>query len=693
MKLLDHRPFSIGLRIVLFCVSSFVGQSARSQSGTLGGVDSTAFRPYYQLRPPPGKLSQVSTPATNRSSEGAKNSEGANESEVASGSLLDSDLRQDSLLEDQPEDMSALSSMGSAGPSTRGTGIPGAGHGTDKPSRDGVPEGQDPHASVFIDGCYPSATQCAKCHQKIYDEWRVSAHAYSAVSPMFHKFEQTITNLSQGTIGTFCMRCHAPVATQAGFEREASILDAPSVFREGVTCIACHRVVEAYGKQTNGERRIEPGDIYAPIYGSIGGDGVAQAIADKDNYKVKTNDNQKGPGQAIHNQAYKFEQLSQSGFCASCHQVDVHPGIALEVVWAQYRAGPACKKGISCQDCHMGLVPGKPLGYSYGAAAEMSGKTVNTQRKHSNHLFYGPGNSIAHPGIFPHNEKAHRWTTDQWFSFDWRAGWGTPEFEKAVVNKQILAAFPKDWDTADERRDARKVLDENFKLLDIKKQSAIAVMEAGGKIDGPFFDAPVQIGSDLSFHYVVSNVSEGHNMPSGSLGAQPQLWLNVVLSGPTGVRLWETGYLDGNGDLANQHSLQVTKGLIPADHQLFNLQTQFLITGVKGTDREVYLPVNLDIDQIPFLRPGAQPIRVLNHPPFIRMESHSIPPLDSRKAKYRIPASLMTQPGQYRLSVRMRSRLEPIYFMRFCDATPEMERRMLEQTIDLHSYSVAFTVY
>ncbi|MCA9134213.1 MAG: hypothetical protein KDA45_13690, partial [Planctomycetales bacterium] len=588
--------------------------------------------------------------------------------------------------------LSALESMGPASSSGHSGGaLPGASHGADSPSRAGLAAGVDPHAEVFARSLYPSATQCAPCHQKIYDEWRVSAHAYAAVSPMFHKFEQKITELSQGTIGTFCMRCHAPAAVQLNFPREASIMDAPPVFREGVTCVACHRVREAYGR-VHGERRIEPGPLQAAVYGNIGGEGVAQVIADKEKYKIKLDPNNRGPGQEIHLQGIQFEQLSDSGFCQSCHQVAVHPGVNLEVVWSQYRAGPACKKGISCQDCHMGMVPGKALGYEYGAAAEMSGQTVNQNRKHSNHMFFGPGNSIAHPGIFPHNEKSLRWNVDQWLEYDWRAGWGTKEFEQAIADKKLAVRFPPQWASADERRDARRVLDENFKLLNIKKASSVAVMEAGLQLQGPFFQHAPQNGADLRFHYQVDNVSEGHNSPSGSLGAQPQLWLNVVLSGPNGQWLWESGYLDANGDLANQHSLLVTKRLIPPDRQLFNLQTQFLITGVKGTDREMYLPVNVDIDQLPFLRPGGIPYTVLNHPPFIRMEQKSIPPLGWKRAKYTVPGHLLTVSGTYRLSARLRSRMEPIYFMRYCEATPEMERRMLEQTIDLHPYTVEFTV-
>jgi hypothetical protein len=307
-------------------------------------------------------------------------------------------------------------------------------------------------------------------------------------------------------------------------------------------------------------------------------------------------------------------------------------------------------------------------------------------------MFFGPNNPIAHPGIFPHNEKALRWTTDQWLEFDWRQGWGTDAFEKAVKDKQVFVPFPPAWKTADERRDAREVLDSNLELAAIKKASAIAVMEAGSRVEGPFFKVKPTTGADLYFNFKVSNVGEGHNNPSGSLGAQPQLWLNVVLTGPSGNWLWESGYLDSNGDLANQHSLEVTKGIIPPDRQLFNLQTQFMITGVKGTDREMYLPVNVDFDQNPFLRPGNIPFSVMNHPPFIRMEQKSIPPLGHKMARYSVPGYLLKQPGRYHMTVRLRSRMEPIYFMRFCGATPEMERRMLENTLDLHPYRFEFTI-
>ena len=554
-----------------------------------------------------------------------------------------------------------------------------------KPSQDKT------YCEFVAESQYPSAFECAKCHQKIFDEWKISSHAYAAISPMFHKFEQTINNLSQGTVGYFCYRCHVPVGTNLGVSRAAPLWDLPQVAREGVTCIACHRVNQRYGK-VNGHRRIEPGGIHDKVYGSIGGGGIAEVIAKKDHYKVKTSTSEKGPGQDIHVVGEQFDQLGKSEFCVSCHQVAVHPGIKLEVVWEQYRASPACKKGVSCQDCHMGRLPGVPSGYEYGAAAEINGKAVNKNRKHANHVFYGPGYSIAHPGVFPHNKQALRWPMQEWLQFNWRAGWGTEEFEQALEEGQIYANFPPKWAEADDRYDAREIIDDNLKLLELKKISRQQTLENGSHVDGPYFDTPLVRGQKLKFHYIMTNTNEGHNLPSGSLGAQPQLWANVVLIGPRGQRLWESGYTDSYGDVADIHSTDVRNKRVPYDWQLFNLQTMFLITGAKGTDREFPLPVNIDIDQLPFLRPGAQPISVINHPPFIRMEGRSLAPLASRKIPYQIPTELMREPGHYRLSFRLRSRAEPIYFMRFCNSTKEMNRAMNEWTVDFHESSVEFFV-
>jgi Cytochrome c554 and c-prime len=536
---------------------------------------------------------------------------------------------------------------------------------------------------------YPTAAQCGECHKQIYEEWSSSNHAYASISPMFHAFEQKFQHLTQGTVGTFCVRCHQQVGTQLGENRETPLWAMSQISREGVSCITCHRVKEQYGK-VNGERRVEPGKIFDPVYGSGEKSVIKDILANKDTYSVKTSKD--GRGMDIHDGMMTNRQLTQSEFCVSCHQVAVNLGIKLEIVWDQYRDSPAKKAGVTCQDCHMGKVPGKPDGYATAPSAVVGGKEINPGRKHADHRFIGPGYSIAHPGIFPHNPKAQAFTMKEWLEFDWRAGWGTNEFEDKVAARKIKVNFPKRWADGLDREDARQIIEENLAKLDKRYELRRQVMENGTKVDGPYIDGAPRVGRDLAFSYKIKNLNTGHNLPSGSLGAQPQLWLNVALVDPDGKNIWESGYIDSNGDMADLHSLDVADGKIKTDEQLVHFQTKFLTTNVKGTDREMYLPVNFDVDPLPHLRPPQIPTTVLNHPPFVRMENHSLSPLEEKQAKYQVPGNLIKKPGKYRLAFRIRSRAEPIYFMRFVGATKEMERRMNERMLSFKASTVEFDV-
>ena len=536
---------------------------------------------------------------------------------------------------------------------------------------------------------YPTAAQCGQCHKQIYEEWSSSNHAYSSISPMFHAFEQKFQALTQGTVGTFCVRCHQQVGTQLGENRETPLWAMSQISREGVTCITCHRVKEQYNK-VNGERRVEPGKIFEPVYGSGETSVIKDVLANKDTYSVKTGKD--GRGVDIHNGMMTNPQITKSEFCVSCHQVAVNLGIKLEIVWDQYRDSPARKAGVTCQNCHMGKVPGKSEGYATAPSAVVGGKEINPGRKHANHRFIGPGYSIAHPGIFPHNTKAQAFSINEWLQFDWRAGWGTSEFEAKVAKGKIKVDFPKRWADSLDREDARQIIEENLAKLDERREFRRQVMENGTQVDGPYFEGDRRVGRDLAFSYQITNLNTGHNLPSGSLGAQPQLWVNVALVDPDGKNVWESGYIDNNGDMADLHSLEVAAGRIATDQQLVHFQTKFLTTNVKGTDREMYLPVNFDIDPLPHLRPPQIPTTVLNHPPLVRMENHSLPPLAKKQAKYQVPGNLITKPGKYRLAFRMRSRAEPIYFMRFVGATKEMERRMNERMLSFKAYTMELEV-
>jgi len=57
-----------------------------------------------------------------------------------------------------------------------------------------------------------------------------------------------------------------------------------------------------------------------------------------------------------------------------------------------------------------------------------------------------------------------------------------------------------------------------------------------------------------------------------------------------------------------------------------------------------------------------------------------------------VPGNLIKKTGKYRLAFRMRSRAEPIYFMRFVGATKEMEQSMNERIMNFHDFAVEIEV-
>ncbi|PYQ65057.1 MAG: cytochrome C [Acidobacteria bacterium] len=530
-----------------------------------------------------------------------------------------------------------------------------------------LPE-NNPNAKALADQQYPSAKVCGQCHPNQYRQWSISSHAYADVSPMFNKFEQRINDISRGTVNYFCVRCHASVGTALAERRDIAWWDRSAAAREGITCVTCHRVGEGYGK-TNAARRITPGPIHEPVFGPFDSLGGLKAIT---------------------NAAIQSDLIVKSELCVACHQVAVHPGIKLETVWEEYRASPAAKEGITCQNCHMSKFPGQNAGYDTGWAAEVNGKHFNDQRPLTDHTFVGPGYPISHPGLFPLRLEESPFTPQQWLKFDYRAKWGSEAFETNVPSS---TSFPPEWQNPADRRKAWVIVQENLGRWRDREQQRLKLMENASRLDGPFFKGSPQVGKDFSFDYKLTNLNKGHNLPSGSLGAQPELWLNVVLIDPAGKRVWESGYVDKDGDLADLQSKEVGDQKLPHDDQLFSMQSKFLTTNLKGTDREMYLPINLDFDQDPFIRPGGAPTSILNHPPNARLEKRSIPPLGSRTAHYKVPGDLLKKPGTYRLAARLRGRTEPIYFMEFVFATTEMKRTENEWVTDTHAYAVAFDVH
>ena len=309
------------------------------------------------------------------------------------------------------------------------------------------PDGFEDHEAVFAEDRYPSATSCAPCHEDIYREWSVSSHAYAQMSPVFNAFHATVLLITNGTNGDFCIRCHNPVGMNLEEPEIMSNLDRNPTSREGVTCIACHRLSKAYGK-ISGRLPIVEGSIYAPVYGPTG-DAELQRAIESGTFNLQTDPDR--AGRAVHAEAREFFQLPTSGFCGTCHDVNLVNGFRLEEAFSEYKHSPAAANGVTCQDCHMASQPGVDSEFAVGPAARL-GTRETRPRKRSNHMFAGPDYSIVHPGLFPHNTEAQALATlREWLTFDYRAGWGTDAFEDDVAD---TFEFPPRWVEPDDRYDA-----------------------------------------------------------------------------------------------------------------------------------------------------------------------------------------------------------------------------------------------
>ena len=506
------------------------------------------------------------------------------------------------------------------------------------------------HGAFFSDNRFPSATTCQTCHEEHYREWSVSPHAYAQLSPVFNAMQGTILKRTNGTNGDFCIRCHTQVGMNLGEPLFMSNVDRHPVSREGITCIVCHRVNQAYGKES-GRVKIVEGDLFEPVYGPTGNKELRRVI-DSDEYQVNTERGK--PGRAIHTDAKKFFRLVTPGFCGSCHDVNLLNGFRLEEAFSEYKTSPAAKEGITCQDCHMGTEPGRPSGYAVAPAARV-GDVETKPRKRTNHMFPGPDHSVIHPGIFPHNTEAAKLATiREWLAFDYEAGWGTDEFEDTVPED---AVFPERWDSIDDRYDAREMLDQQFALLDEYMAQRKLVLQEGFTLGEVVTERADEQG--IRFKVPVRNNTTGHGVPTG-FDAERLVYLQVTVTDRDGKVVFKSGDLDPNGDLRDSHSLYVHNGELPLDPYLFNLQSKFITRNVRGSESERIIPVNPSFDPLPFLRPLTQSSILLGRPVNVRKHRKSIEPNGSRWALYEIPGSRLTGKGPYAANIKLVLGMVPV---------------------------------
>jgi hypothetical protein len=176
--------------------------------------------------------------------------------------------------------------------------------------------------------------QCKSCHPQHYREWASSMHAYAAEDPVFVAMNRRGQRETNGELGDFCVRCHAPLALREGATADGLNLDQVAPHLKGVTCYFCHNAIGA-------------GEAFNNHVELAGDTTLRGAITDP-------------VPNGAHGSAYSVLQdrnrIDSSELCGGCHDVVTPNGVHLERTFLEYRESMFATQGISfdtCSGCHM----------------------------------------------------------------------------------------------------------------------------------------------------------------------------------------------------------------------------------------------------------------------------------------------------------------------------------------------------
>jgi hypothetical protein len=179
---------------------------------------------------------------------------------------------------------------------------------------------------------------CKDCHPAHYREWSSSMHAYAAQDPVFIAMNQRGQRETDGALGDFCVRCHAPMAVIDGLTTDGLNLDELADRDRGVSCYFCHNVVGI------------DGDHNAML--TLANDATMRATI-RDPVQPSAH-------RAEFSELHLHTSRSSSAMCGGCHDIVTPNGIHLERTFAEYRRGLNAQSASpddppfdACQSCHM----------------------------------------------------------------------------------------------------------------------------------------------------------------------------------------------------------------------------------------------------------------------------------------------------------------------------------------------------
>lgn len=189
-----------------------------------------------------------------------------------------------------------------------------------------APQGAAPKSFFPIERSL-APQSCGTCHPVQFADWRTSLHSKAMGAGVTGQLVEMYK--SDPESARSCLTCHAPLAEQSPFALPGkATVPSPdfdaTVQAQGLVCAGCH----VRGHHRFGPPRQEGSTAPTAAGARLPHDGVTRTSV-----------------------------FLRSEFCASCHQFTPDGfalnGKLLENTFEEWRASPAARRGLHCQDCHM----------------------------------------------------------------------------------------------------------------------------------------------------------------------------------------------------------------------------------------------------------------------------------------------------------------------------------------------------
>ena len=173
---------------------------------------------------------------------------------------------------------------------------------------------------------------CKTCHQGHYTEWSGSMHALAADDPVFVAMNKRGQRETNGALGDFCVKCHAPMAVRDGLTKDGLNLATLPKSSKGVTCYFCHSVDRIDGAHDN------------PLH-------LADDLVIRGEYADPVKNTAHAATYSLMHDRDKAESAS---LCGPCHDITTSHGANIERTFAEWQASVFSQPGgATCSQCHM----------------------------------------------------------------------------------------------------------------------------------------------------------------------------------------------------------------------------------------------------------------------------------------------------------------------------------------------------